>query len=48
MKMLAILLYPSKMLYPGVLPLISMFDAFFNSGKISKNKLRLFYIAFFA
>jgi hypothetical protein len=42
------LLYPSKMLYPGVLPLISMFDAFFNSGSAARKKLRLFYIAFFA
>ena len=46
--MRSILLYPSKMLYPGVLPLISMFDALFRSGESSKKKLRLFYIAFFA
>ncbi|KLO16064.1 OPT oligopeptide transporter [Schizopora paradoxa] len=44
--MRSILLYPSKMLYPGVLPLISMFDALFDAG--AKKKLRLFYIAFFA
>lgn len=43
----AILLYPSKMLYPVVLPLISMFDAFFKDVGDSKKKLRLFYIAFF-
>ncbi|KAI5116279.1 hypothetical protein M0805_005888 [Coniferiporia weirii] len=43
-----ILLYPSKMLYPGVLPLISMFDAFFKDGANAAKKLRLFYIAFFA
>ncbi len=36
------------MLYPGVLPLISMFDALFQTGASSKKKLRLFYIAFFA
>ncbi len=34
------------MLYPGVLPLISMFDAFFQDTQSSKKKLRLFYIAF--
>lgn len=46
MPLIAILLYPSKMLYPGILPLISMFDALFDAG--AKKKLRLFYIAFFA
>jgi len=46
--MRSILLYPSKMLYPGVLPLISMFDAFYKDGKSATKKLRLFYIAFFA
>lgn len=45
--MRSILLYPSKMLYPGVLPLISMFDALFRVGESAKKKLRLFYIAFF-
>ena len=44
----AILLYPSKMLYPVVLPLVSMLDAFFKDGSQSKKRLRLFYIAFFA
>ena len=44
----AILLYPSKMLYPGVLPLISMFDAFYQHGSNARKKLKLFYIAFFA
>lgn len=34
------------MLYPGVLPLLSMFDALFQKGASSKKKLRLFYIAF--
>ncbi|ETW81029.1 oligopeptide transporter [Heterobasidion irregulare TC 32-1] len=43
-----ILLYPSKMLYPGVLPLISMFDAFYQHGSNARKKLKLFYIAFFA
>lgn len=40
-----ILLYPSKMLYPGVLPLVSMFDALFKDGSNATKKLRLFYIA---
>lgn len=44
----AILLYPSKMLYPGVLPLISMFDALYQHGPNARRKLKLFYIAFFA
>lgn len=34
------------MLYPGVLPLLSMFDALFQKGNSAKKKLRLFYIAF--
>jgi len=42
----SILLYPSKMLYPGTLPLVSMFDAFFKDGSNATKKLRLFYIAF--
>ncbi|KAI0268601.1 OPT oligopeptide transporter [Gloeopeniophorella convolvens] len=47
-----ILLYPSKMLYPGVLPLVSMFDAFYKEGDTrksdsNKKRLRLFYVAFF-
>ncbi|KAI0066210.1 OPT superfamily oligopeptide transporter [Artomyces pyxidatus] len=46
-----ILLYPSKMLYPGVLPLVSMFDAFYKDNSArqiesNKKRLRLFYIAF--
>ncbi|KAF8271942.1 OPT oligopeptide transporter protein-domain-containing protein [Lactarius quietus] len=48
-----VLLYPSKMLYPGILPLVSMFDAFFKEGSTmhsesNKKKLKLFYVAFFA
>ncbi|KAH8985991.1 OPT oligopeptide transporter protein-domain-containing protein [Lactarius hatsudake] len=48
-----ILLYPSKMLYPGVLPLVSMFDAFYQEGNTrksesNKKRLKLFYVAFFA
>ncbi|KAG6376474.1 OPT oligopeptide transporter protein-domain-containing protein [Boletus reticuloceps] len=41
-----ILLYPSKMLYPSVLPLISMFDAFFRDGATARRKLKTFYIVF--
>ncbi|KAF8959502.1 OPT oligopeptide transporter protein-domain-containing protein [Flammula alnicola] len=44
----SVLLYPSKMLYPGVLPLVSMFDALFKDATAAKKKLRLFWIAFFA
>ncbi|KAF4613761.1 hypothetical protein D9613_007594 [Agrocybe pediades] len=41
-----VLLYPSKMLYPGVLPLVSMFDALFKDASGAQKKLRLFWIAF--
>ncbi|KAG9318820.1 OPT oligopeptide transporter protein-domain-containing protein [Chiua virens] len=41
-----ILLYPSKMLYPSVLPLISMFDAFFRDGANNRRRLQVFYIVF--
>jgi hypothetical protein len=37
-----ILLYPSKMLYPGVLPLLSMFDALYEGGMAARKKLRVF------
>ncbi|KAG1846054.1 OPT oligopeptide transporter protein-domain-containing protein [Suillus subalutaceus] len=40
--MRSILLYPSKMLYPGVLPLLSMFDALYEGGMASRKKLRVF------
>ncbi|VDC00489.1 unnamed protein product [Peniophora sp. CBMAI 1063] len=45
-----VLLYPSKMLYPGILPLTSMLDAFFakEASQTNKKKLRLFYWAFTA
>ncbi|KJA26235.1 hypothetical protein HYPSUDRAFT_307929 [Hypholoma sublateritium FD-334 SS-4] len=43
-----VLLYPSKMLYPGVLPLVSMFDAMFEDATAAKKRLRLFWFAFFA
>jgi OPT family small oligopeptide transporter len=42
-----VLLYPSKMLYPGVLPLVSMFDALFKDAAGAQRKLKLFWIAFF-
>ena len=44
----ATLLYPSKMLYPGVLPLISMFDAFFRDGPTARRRLKVFYFVFAA
>lgn len=46
--MRSVLLYPTKMLYPGVLPLISMFDAFYKDGANNRKRLKLFWIAFFA
>jgi hypothetical protein len=42
------LLYPSKMLYPVVLPLLSMFDALYEGGMAARKKLRVFYIVFTA
>ncbi|KAJ6623963.1 OPT oligopeptide transporter protein-domain-containing protein [Mycena sp. CBHHK59/15] len=42
----SVLLYPSKMLYPGVLPLVSMFDALYKDAAGARKKLRLFWIAF--
>ncbi|KAJ7455304.1 OPT oligopeptide transporter protein-domain-containing protein [Mycena galericulata] len=44
----SVLLYPSKMLYPGVLPLVSMFDALYKDAEGARKKLRLFWIAFIA
>ncbi|EGN99901.1 hypothetical protein SERLA73DRAFT_106779 [Serpula lacrymans var. lacrymans S7.3] len=41
-----VLLYPSKMLYPIVLPLLSMFDALFKGGSSAQRKLKIFYIVF--
>jgi hypothetical protein len=43
---LAVLLYPSKMFYPVILPLVSMFDAFFKDAAAAQRKLKLFWIAF--
>ncbi|KIK49245.1 hypothetical protein CY34DRAFT_20247 [Suillus luteus UH-Slu-Lm8-n1] len=43
-----ILLYPSKMLYPGVLPLLSMFDAFYRNGIEARQRLKVFYFVFTA
>jgi len=47
----AILVYPSKMLYPGILPLVSLLDAFHSKRNTSqsetnKKRLKLFHIAF--
>jgi len=44
----ATLVYPSKMLYPVVLPLASMLEALYASGLGPRSKMKLFYIAFFA
>lgn len=44
----AVLLYPSKMLYPGVLPLVSMFDALYKDAESAGRKLKLFWIVFAA
>ncbi|KAG1905875.1 OPT oligopeptide transporter protein-domain-containing protein [Suillus fuscotomentosus] len=46
--MRGILLYPSKMLYPGVLPLLSMLDAFYYDGIAARRKLKVFYFVFTA
>ncbi|KAG2157265.1 OPT oligopeptide transporter protein-domain-containing protein [Suillus clintonianus] len=46
--MRGILLYPSKMLYPGVLPLLSMFDALYRDGSEARRKLKVFYVVFTA
>ncbi|KAG1756630.1 OPT oligopeptide transporter protein-domain-containing protein [Suillus paluster] len=46
--MRGILLYPSKMLYPGVLPLLSMFDALYRDGSEARRKLKVFYVVFAA
>jgi hypothetical protein len=47
----AVLVYPSKMLYPNVLPLVSMLDAFHakanaSQSECNKKRLKLFYIVF--
>ncbi|KAF8552269.1 OPT superfamily oligopeptide transporter [Imleria badia] len=34
------------MLYPGILPLISMFDAFFRNGQTARRRLKVFYLVF--
>ncbi|KAG2111688.1 OPT oligopeptide transporter protein-domain-containing protein [Suillus discolor] len=46
--MRGILLYPSKMLYPSVLPLLSMLDAFYHDGIAARQKLKVFYFVFTA
>ncbi|KAG1891165.1 OPT oligopeptide transporter protein-domain-containing protein [Suillus subluteus] len=46
--MRGILLYPSKMLYPSVLPLLSMFDAFYRDGIEARQRLKVFYFVFTA
>lgn len=49
----AILVYPSKMLYPSIIPLVSMLNAFHNKPsasqyEVNKKRLRIFYFAFLA
>ncbi|KAG2054727.1 OPT superfamily oligopeptide transporter [Suillus hirtellus] len=46
--MRGILLYSSKMLYPGVLPLLSMLDAFYRDGIAARRRLKVFYCVFTA
>jgi hypothetical protein len=41
-----VLLYPSKMFYPCVLPLMSTLDALYEGGRAAQKKLRVFYIVF--
>ncbi|KAG6916052.1 hypothetical protein DXG01_008625 [Tephrocybe rancida] len=41
-----VLLYPSKMLYPGIIPLVSMFDMLFKDAAGAKKKIRVFWIVF--
>jgi hypothetical protein len=43
----AVLLYPSKMLYPGILPLVSMLETLFKDAAAAQRKLKLFWFAFF-
>ena len=35
------------MLYPGILPLVTMLDAFFKDAAAAQRKLKLFWITFF-
>ncbi|KAG1861314.1 OPT oligopeptide transporter protein-domain-containing protein [Suillus subluteus] len=46
--MRGILLYLSKMLYPSILPLLSMFDAFYRDGIKACQRLKVFYFVFTA
>ena len=34
------------MFYPGILPLISMFDALFRDGQTARRRLKVFYLVF--
>lgn len=36
------------MLYPGILPLSSMLDAFFRDGPSARRRLKVFYLVFTA
>jgi len=49
----AILVYPSKMLYPSIIPLVSVLNAFHDKSSASqyeynKKRLRVFYFVFLA
>lgn len=44
--MRSILVYPSKMLYPSILPLVSMLDAFFRDGTATQRKIQVFWTVF--
>ncbi|KAI6019141.1 OPT oligopeptide transporter protein-domain-containing protein [Pisolithus marmoratus] len=44
--MRSVLLYPSKMLYPSILPLVSMFDALFRDGSAAQRKIQVFWTVF--
>lgn len=44
--MRSVLLYPSKMFYPNVLPLVSMFDALFRDGTAAQRKIQVFWTVF--
>ncbi|KAI6039134.1 OPT oligopeptide transporter protein-domain-containing protein [Pisolithus marmoratus] len=44
--MRSVLLYPSKMFYPSILPLVSMFDALFQDGTAAQRKIQVFWAVF--
>lgn len=42
----SVLVYPSKMFYPSVLPLVSMLDTFFRDGTMVQRKIQVFWTIF--